>query len=67
MWMTPELLQTIKEKNKAKRRAANATSTVNIALYKKLKNKLKTTVHEAKLHYLTVLLKKSKYNSHLRI
>ena len=52
-WMTPdhELLQAIKEKNKAKRHAAKTTSAVDIALYKKLKNKLKTTIYEAKLHF----------------
>ena len=47
--MIPELLQAIKEKNKPKRCAAKTTSTVNIALYKKFKNKLKTTIHETTL------------------
>ena len=62
LWMTPELLKAIKEKNKAKQHAAKTTSAVDTALYKTLKNKLKTAIHEAKLHYLTVLLKKSKSN-----
>ena len=33
-------------------------------LYRKLKNKLKTSIHGAKLHYLTDLLKKSRSNPH---
>ena len=41
-WMTLELLKTIKEKNKAKWRAARTTSAVDTAIYKTLKNKLKT-------------------------
>ena len=65
LWMTPELLKAIKEKNKAKRRAAKTTSAVDTALYKTFKNKLKTAIHEAKLHYLTVLWKKSKSNPYL--
>ena len=64
-WMTSELLQAIKEKDKAMRRAAKTKDTADIVLYRKLKNKLKTSIHEAKLHYLTVLLKKSKSNPHL--
>lgn len=66
LWMTPELLKAIKEKSKAKRRVAKTTSAVDTALYKTFKNKLKTAIHEAKLHYLTVLLKKSKSNPYLR-
>ena len=49
----------------AKRRAAKTNDAADIVLYRKLKNKLKTSIHEAKLHYLTVLLKKSKSNPHL--
>ena len=64
-WMTSELLQAIKEKDKAKRRAAKTKDTADIVLYRKFKNKLKTSIHEAKLYYLTVLLKKSKSNPHL--
>ena len=63
--MTSELLCAIKEKNKAKRPAAKTNSAVNITLYKKLKNKLKTSIDKAMLHYLTVLLKKSKFNPYL--
>ena len=47
--MTFELLRAIKEKDKAKRRAARINNTDDILLYKKLKNKL-TSIHEAKLH-----------------
>lgn len=38
--------------NKAKRHAAKTTrlSAIGFAVYKKLKNKLKTSIHEAKLH-----------------
>ena len=52
-WMTSELLQAIKEKDKAKRRAAKINDTADIVLCRKLKNKLKTSIHDAKLHYLT--------------
>ena len=55
--MTPELLQAIMEKNKAKRLAGWTNSAVDVMLYRKLKNKLKTSIHEAMLHYLTDLLK----------
>ena len=64
-WMTPVLLQAIKEKNKAKRHAALTNSIVDIMLYRKLKNKLKTSIHEAKLHYLTALLNQSRSNPYL--
>jgi len=36
----------------------------DIGVYKKLKNKLKSSVHEAKLHYLQSLLEKSKCDPH---
>ena len=64
-WMTPVLLRAIKEKNKAKRHAALTNSIVDIVSYRRLKNKLKTSIHEAKLHYLTALLKESKSNPYL--
>ena len=64
-WMISELLQAIKEKDKAMRRVAKTKDAADIVLYRKFKNKLKTSIHEAKLHYLTVLLKKSKSNPHL--
>ena len=63
--MSSELLCAIKDKNKAKRQAAKTNSAVNITLYKKLKNKLKTSIDEAKLHYLTVVLKKSESDLYL--
>ena len=63
--MSSELLCAIKDKNKAKRRAVKINSADDIALYKKLKSKLKTSIHEAKLHYLTVLLKESKSDLYL--
>jgi len=64
-WMTPELLLFIKEKNKAKRRASKTHSTDDIAAHKLLKNKLKTAIHEAKLHCFKMLVKQSKSDPHL--
>ena len=60
--MTQELLLSINEKYKAKWRAAKTNSTHDLAVYKCLNNKLKISIHEAKLHYLRSLVKQSKCN-----
>jgi len=54
--MTPELLQVIKVKNKAKWFAFKTKDPHDIATYKLLKNKLKTSIHEAKLSYVKLLV-----------
>ena len=64
-WITPEVLSAIKEKQRAKRAAELSGSSESLALYKQLKNKLKTVVQSAKLHCLQVLLQQSRKCSHL--
>ena len=58
------MLKAIKEKQRAKRRASKTHHPDDISVYKKLKNKLKSSMHEAKLHYLQSLLEKSKCDPH---
>ena len=55
----------IKEKNKAKRHAVRTRDPHDLAAYKQLKNRLKVSVHEAKLSYLRLLVKQPKQNPHL--
>ena len=57
-----EIMSAIKEKQRAKRAAERSGGSESVALYKQLKNKLKTT---AKLHCLQVLLQQSHKCSHL--
>ena len=63
-WLTDNLLLVIKVKQHAQRRAARTHHRDDIAVYKKLKNKLKSSIHEAKLQYLRLLLEKSKSDPH---
>ena len=61
-WMTPDLMQAIKMKNKAKQFALKTKGPHDIAVYKSLKNKLKMSIHEAKLGYVKLLVQESKRN-----
>jgi len=63
--MTPQLLLAIKEKHKAKQKAVGTRDPHDLATYKRLKNRLKVSVHEAKLSYLKFLVTQSKRNPHL--
>ena len=63
--MTPQLLLAIKEKHKAKRKAVGTGDPHDLAAYRWLKNRLKISVHEAKLSYLKSLATQSKRNPHL--
>ena len=64
-WLTDDLLLAIKEKQHTKRRAARTHHPDDMVVYKKLKNKLKVSVHEVKLWYLYSLLDKSKSDPHI--
>jgi len=48
-WLSPEILSTIREKQRAKRIAERSERGDNIDHYKHLKNNLKSTIHSAKL------------------
>ena len=43
------------EKQRAKRAAERSGDSESVALYKELKNKLKTTVRSAKLHFVAAI------------
>ena len=58
-WMTPEILCSIKEKDKAKRRAEHTKDPDDLVRYKKLKNQLKSTICQSKLSCFASLLKQS--------
>ena len=49
-------------KNKAKQFAFKTKGPHDIAAHKSLKNKLKTSIHEAKLSYVKLLVQESKRN-----
>jgi len=51
-WLIDQLLKAIKEIQRAKHRMSKTHHPDNISIYKKLKNKLKSSIYEAKLHYL---------------
>ena len=51
-WLTDDLLLAIKVKQRAQRQAAKTHHPDDIAVYKKLKNKLKSSIHQAKLQYI---------------
>ena len=55
----------IKEKDKAKLRAVRTGDPHDLTAYKQLKNRLKGSVHEAKLSYLKLLVRQSKCNPHV--
>ena len=63
-WLTDSLLLVIKEKQRAKRCTNWTHHPDDISVYKKLKNKLKSSIQEAKLHHLRLLLDKSKSDPH---
>jgi len=63
-WLTDQLLKAIKEKQCAKHHVSKTHYPNDISVYKKLKNKLKSSIHEAKLHYLQSLLENSKCDPH---
>ena len=59
-WTLSDLLNAIKHKLTAKRRAESTRLDADVLYYKQLKNKLKFLAHEAKISYLNQLLLKLK-------
>ena len=55
--MTPEILCAIKVNDKVKSKAEHTKDPDDIASYKKIKNQLKSSIHQAKLACLISLLK----------
>ena len=59
-WFNDDILQQIKLKNRAKRTFVRSRLEEDEITYKKYKNKLKTTIREAKINSLTFLMSKAK-------
>ena len=64
-WLSPSLLLDIKKKHQARRKAEKTGSDDDVLYYKKLKNRLKHLVREAKLSYVQKLIVEAKNDPRL--
>ena len=58
-------MSAIREKHKAKRAVEHSRDSNDLAKYKRLKNRLKTVIHAAKLNYFEELLQQSHKSSYV--